>query len=220
MNIADNIIKQKLKNEYFIWGRGKTTIANELSKSFSCYIYDVDKNRYHHWKNTADPQYQPYMCRDFDREYGVKDFWELPPEVIHERETNWLHEFTPMAVIDLMLLSQSHDVILCEGDVDCVSIIPIASHIVYLSNQGTKFDWFNRPDHNNALDSIKNRMDITDKDKDEIILNARNSVGTNEDKIPDWVILNDIKCVIWNDKSSVEQTSAHVADYFGFKKMR
>ena len=43
MNIADNIIRQKLINVYFIWGRGKTTIASELSKNFGCYIYDVDK---------------------------------------------------------------------------------------------------------------------------------------------------------------------------------
>lgn len=32
MIIADNIIKEKLKNVYFITGSGKTTIANEMSK--------------------------------------------------------------------------------------------------------------------------------------------------------------------------------------------
>ena len=218
MNIADNIIRQKLINVYFIWGRGKTTISNELSKNFGFHIYDVDKNRYHHWKNTAEPQYQPYMCRDFEKEYGVKDFWELPPEVIHERETHWLQEFTPMAVIDLMLLSQSHEVILCEGDIDYGAILPIASHTVYLSNQGTKFDWFDRPDHYNALDSVKNRTDISNEEKDDIIRNARNTVGTNEGRIPGWVMENGIKYVIWNDAISVEQTAVEVAEYFGFNK--
>ena len=86
MNIADNIIRQKLTNVYFIWGRGKSTIANELSKNFGCYIY------------------------------------------------------------------------------------------------------------------------------------ARNTVGTNEGRIPGWVMENGIKCVIWNDETSVQQTTAEVAEHFGFKK--
>ena len=30
MRIADAVIKNKLKNVYFLWGRGKTTIANRL----------------------------------------------------------------------------------------------------------------------------------------------------------------------------------------------
>jgi len=30
MNIADNVIREKIKNVYFIWGRGKTIIANQL----------------------------------------------------------------------------------------------------------------------------------------------------------------------------------------------
>lgn len=32
MIIADNILKEKLKNVYFITGSDKTTIANEMSK--------------------------------------------------------------------------------------------------------------------------------------------------------------------------------------------
>jgi len=30
MYIPDNIIRKKIENVYFIWGRGKTTIANKL----------------------------------------------------------------------------------------------------------------------------------------------------------------------------------------------
>ena len=49
MNIAENIIRQKLINVYFIWGRGKTTIANELNKNFCCHIDD-----YEDWIYTAN----------------------------------------------------------------------------------------------------------------------------------------------------------------------
>jgi len=217
MNIADNVIREKIKNVYFIWGRGKTTIANELYKKYGFYIYDVDKNRYRHLKS-ADPQYQPYMCRDFEKEYGVKSFWELPPEIISEREYHWLKEFTPMAVIDLVLLSLSHNVIICEGDLDVETIIPVASHVIYLSNRGTKFDWFNRPDHESSLNSIKNNTNLTEKEKEDIISNAYNAFGQNEGRIPEWVNEYQIKNIIWTNNTSIEQTTSEVEEYFGFKR--
>lgn len=214
MLIADNIIKEKILNVYFIWGRGKTTIAMELNKKYGCYIYNVDDSRYRHLKS-ADPKYQPYMCRNFEKEYGVKSFWELPPEVISEREKHWLREFTPMAIIDLVLLSSSHEIILCEGDIDYETIIPAASHMVYLLNCGTKFDWFNRPDHNQALNSIRQRTDITDQEKEDKINDAYQIVGNTEGQLPDWVIKHQIKVVTWNDHTTIEQTASDVAQYFG-----
>lgn len=213
MIIADNIIKDKIKNVYFIWGRGKTTIANELNKKFGCHIYSTDDSRYRHMKS-ANPEYQPYMCRDFEKEYGVKSFWELPPGVISDRERHWLHEFTPMVIMDLILLAPAHDVIICEGDIEYDTIIPVASHTVHLSNRGTRFDWFNRPDHIDALNSIKNRTDLTEEEKEYIIKNAYNSVGQNEGEIPDWVIKHGVKDIEWNDSTSIEQTTLEVAQYF------
>ncbi len=39
MYISDNIIRNRLKNVYFIWGRGKTTVSNRLRDKYS--FYDV-----------------------------------------------------------------------------------------------------------------------------------------------------------------------------------
>ena len=42
MNIPDNILKQKLRNVYFIWGgscAGKTTSATELQRKHGYYLY-------------------------------------------------------------------------------------------------------------------------------------------------------------------------------------
>lgn len=217
MLVSDNIIKHRLKNVYFIWGRGKTTIANELHRKYGYYVYDVDEARNRHWRN-ADPIYQPYMCRDYEKEYGVSDFWQLPPEVIADRETHWLNEFTPMVVVDLIELAQYHDIIICEGDVDCDIILPVATSIVYLSNHGTRFDWFNRPDHADSLDSIKNRTDLTEIEKEEIIKNAYNSVGQNMNSLPIQLFKHGIKNIIWDDNTTIEQTAFEVAQYFNFQK--
>ncbi|MCL2518974.1 MAG: hypothetical protein FWF15_10470 [Oscillospiraceae bacterium] len=214
MFFADNIIKEKIKNVYFLWGRGKTTIANELHCKYGYFIYDVDKSRYWHWKNSADPIYQPAMCRDYEKEYDVKSFWDLPPEVISERETLWLKEFSPMAIMDLILLSPNHDVIICEGDIDCS--LSIVSNAVYLVNRGTKFDWFSRPDHDNISDITNKRTDLTKEEKESIINNAYNAVGQNEGDLPDWIVQQNIKYIIWNDNTTIEQTASEVAEYFNF----
>ena len=104
MTIPDNVMKEKLKNVYFLWGRGKTTIANELHKKYGFYIYSTDDSRNWHMKY-AKPEYQPYMCRDVVKEYGVKSFWALPREVISEREEHFVVEMTPMIIADLISLS-------------------------------------------------------------------------------------------------------------------
>lgn len=38
MLIADNILRDRLKNVYFIWGSGKTTAANSLHEKYGFYI--------------------------------------------------------------------------------------------------------------------------------------------------------------------------------------
>lgn len=66
MTIADNVIKNKLKNVYFIWGRGKTTIANELHNQYGFFIYSTDDSR-NRLIRLASPEYQPWMCRDIEK---------------------------------------------------------------------------------------------------------------------------------------------------------
>ena len=92
MYIPDNIIRKRIENVYFIWGRGKTTIAKKLHEKHGFYIYSTDDSRASHVK-AADANNQPYMCRDIRgimKEYGVKDFWALPKEVIQEREDHFV----------------------------------------------------------------------------------------------------------------------------------
>ena len=214
MNIPDNVLRQKLRNVYFIWGRGKTTIANELRRRHKYFIYDTDESRRRHLAN-ADPLYQPEMCRDVEKEHGVSDIWELPPEVIGEREGHWLREFTPMVIVDLLLLAEKHGVILCEGDIDFEAVIPIATHMVHLSNHGTKFDFFNRPDHSHMLDSIKNRTDISDEEKDALIRRAYDAVGQESGQLPDWAVRHNIKEITWDDNTTIAQTASEVTQHFG-----
>lgn len=217
MNIADSIIKNKLKNVYFIWGSGKTTIANRLSEKYGFYVYSTDESRNRQMKS-ANPVDQPYMCRDFEKEYGVKSFWELPKEVIAEREVHFVAEMTPMMVAELIQLSSLHKVIICEGDIDYSAIAPVATNAVHLCNQSTSFDWFNRPDHENIRDTVAGRTDLSDEEKRQIIEHAYECVTPAESNIPDWVTELGIKNIIWNNHTSIDTTANEVAEYFGFTK--
>lgn len=217
MNIADSIIKNKLKDVYFIWGSGKTTIANRLNEKYGFYVYSTDESRNRQMKS-ADPVDQPYMCRDFEKEYGVKSFWELPKEVIAERETHFVAEMTPMMVAELIQLSSLHKVIICEGDIDYCAIAPVATNMVHLCNQSTSFDWFDRPDHENIRDTVARRTDLSDEEKQRVIEKAYECVTPAELSAPDWVTELGIKNIIWNDHTSIDTTIAEVAEYFGFSE--
>ena len=217
MNIPNSIIKEKLKNVYFIWGRGKTTIANRLKDEYGFYIYGTDESR-NRQMNLANPVDQPYMCRDYYKEYGVKTFWELPKEVIAEREKHFVEEMTPMMIAELIQLSTLHKVIICEGDIDYYAVAPVATNIVHLTNQSTTFDWFDRPDHENIRDIVAKRTDLSDEEKQRIIDHAYECVTPDESSGTDWVAELGIKNIIWNDHTSIDMTATDVADYFGFVK--
>lgn len=218
MFIADNIIKNKLKNVYFLWGRGKTTIANSLKEKYGFYVYSTDESRDRQAKyaNSID---QPYMCRDYMKEYGVKSFWELPQEVIKDREKHFLEEVTPMIIAELIELSSLHKVIICEGDLDYLAVSKIATHAVYLCNQSTNFDWFNRIDHEDIKVTLSSRIDLNQEEKQNIIDNAYGTTSDNEGIIPEWVTMLGIKYIIWNNQTSIHDTTTEVARCFGFDDM-
>ncbi|NLA77854.1 MAG: hypothetical protein GX851_08530 [Clostridiales bacterium] len=90
MNIADNIIKNKLKNVYFIWGSGKTVTANALAAKYGFFVYHTD-NRTPHFKK-AEPEYQPAMCRN------VPDVWALDKNNMLGWEAAIVREMTPMII--------------------------------------------------------------------------------------------------------------------------
>ena len=205
----------KIHNVYFLWGRGKTTIANILRARNDVFVYRTDEAR-DRLMLIADPDKQPFMCRDFEAEYGVKSFWELPREVISDREVHFLQEMTPMVIEELSSLAKKYKTIICEGDIDYLQIIDTFDQIVYLQNCSTRFDWFNRPDHSN-LDYIRNRADLDDAQKQALIDQAYASVGNNEGILPEYVVEHNIKVIAWDDNVMPEQTATEVEQYFGFK---
>ena len=67
MIFQDNVIKEYLKNVYFISGTpcaGKTTITRALGKKYGIPVYVIDDQFTIH-QLKSDPEHQPNMNRSF-----------------------------------------------------------------------------------------------------------------------------------------------------------
>jgi hypothetical protein len=215
MNIPDNTLKQKLSNVYFIWGNGKTTMANELNQRYGFFIYSTDNNRSKHIKN-ADPKFQPALCRN------VPDVFALDPKDALKWEIEIVHDFTPMVIADLIQLAAQNKGVICEGDIDIDDIIQIVTNAVTISNYGSSYDFFDRPDQRHMLENIRNNPDLSDDEKEERIRNAYRIVNGGAEngenlklEIPQETIKYGIKQIIRDDNSTIEQTADMIAEYFG-----
>ena len=153
------------ENVYFICGSGKTTAANELARRFGCYVYHTDENRAKHFRN-ANPLIHTALCRD------VPDYWALDPNDALQWKHDVVREMTPMIIADLTELASQHKIVVCEGDIDVDLIATLTTRIVYISNHGKGYDFFDRPEHRHMLDGIHNRTDLTEEEKVRRIQNA------------------------------------------------
>lgn len=211
MNIADNTLKRLLKNVYFIWGSGKTTTANALAKKHGFYVYHTDESRNWHFQN-SHPVYQHAMCRD------VPDFWALEKDDALAWECAIVKEMTPMIVADLIKLSGQYDRIICEGDIDIDTVIPIVTNAVTISNHGKCYDFFERPEQKHMIENIQNRTDICEDEKQKLIENAYHIVGTDDPcrfDQPRETTLYGVKEIIRDESTSVEQIVRMIEDYWG-----
>ena len=67
MIFQDNVIKEYLKNVYFLTGTpcgGKTTISRELAKRHNLMVYDIDA-RFEEHQKMSNIAFQPAMNRAF-----------------------------------------------------------------------------------------------------------------------------------------------------------
>ena len=67
MNFQDNVIREYLKNVYFVTGTpcgGKTTVSRGLGEKYNIPVYDVDEMFPVH-QRMSDVKYQPSMNKSF-----------------------------------------------------------------------------------------------------------------------------------------------------------
>ena len=112
MIFQDNVIKEYLKNVYFITGTpcgGKTTISRELAKRHNLLVYDIDEQFDKH-QEMSDLKFQPSMNKNF------RDADEFFGRTVEEYK-QWLlsntREQLDFVLMDLIRLSQDR-IVLCD----------------------------------------------------------------------------------------------------------
>ena len=212
MIFQDNVIKEYLKNVYFITGTpcgGKTTISRELGKRYNLLVYDIDEQFEKHQK-ISNPAFQPSMNKAF------KDADEFFGRTVEEYK-KWLIDNTreqlDFVLLDLIRLSQNQIVLCdCHLTVEEADKLTEASRIVFLIKEPSDLvdDYCNRPDHQAFSDFINSTSDI---EKAKARCNATLK-SLNEKRC------NDIKCsnYFWierTENSTVNETVRKVEQHFG-----
>lgn len=212
MIFQDNVIKEYLKNVYFVTGTpcgGKTTITQELAKRHGLFIYNTDEQFEKH-QRTSNAAFQPSMNKLF------KDADEFFGRTVDEYK-KWLIDNTreqlDFVLLDLIRLSQNQ-IVLCDCDLTMEQAEKITepSRVVFLIKEPTNIveDYCNRPDHQGFSDFINSASD-TKKAKE--LCNATLK-SLNEKRYRD-IKASGYCWIERTSQSTVEETVEKVERHFG-----
>ena len=162
MFLQDNVLKEYLKNVYFITGTpcgGKTTVSRALAKQYGLTVYDIDEAFDRH-RQCSDPALQPNMNKRFadaDAFFGRTV----------EEYTRWLIDNTreqlDFVLLDLIRLSQDRIVLCdCHLTVEEAERLTDPSRILFLIKDPSHLidDYCNRPDHQGFSRFIHSATDV------------------------------------------------------------
>ena len=214
MIFQDNIIKQYLKNVYFIAGTpcgGKTTVSRALAKKYDIPVYDIDE-RFPEHQAMSDPAFQPAMNRDF------RDADEFFGRSVEEYKA-WLLQNTreqlDFILLDLMRLSQNRPIFCdCHLTLEQAAMVTDPSHIAFMIKKPVNLvdEYCNRPDHQGFSDFIHSATDF-----EAAKATCNETLMTLNAKYYEDVKASGYFYVDRGDGLSVEETVARTAAHFGLE---
>ena len=162
MIFQDNVVKEYLKNVYFITGTpcgGKTTLSRALAEKYGFELFDIDE-RFDEHKKISDPLFQPAMNTYF------KSADEFFGRTVEEYK-NWLLENTreqlEFVLLDLIRLSESKKV-LCDCHLTVAQALAFSepARVVFLIKDPSNLvdEYGNRPDHQGFFQYLNSATDI------------------------------------------------------------
>ena len=214
MIFQDNIIKQYLKNVYFIAGTpcgGKTTVSRALAKKYDIPVYDIDE-RFPEHQAMSDPAFQPAMNRDF------RDADEFFGRSVEEYKA-WLLQNTreqlDFILLDLMRLSQDRPIFCdCHLTLEQAAMVTDPSHIAFMIKKPVNLvdEYCNRPDHQGFSDFIHSATDF-----EAAKATCNETLMTLNAKYYEDVKASGYFYMDRGDGLSVEETVARTAAHFGLE---
>lgn len=212
MIFQDNVMKEYLKNVYFITGTpcgGKTTLSHALAQKYGFELFDIDE-RFEEHKKISDPLFQPAMNTSF------KSADEFFGRTVEEYK-NWLlkntREQLEFVLLDLIRLSGNKRV-LCDCHLTVAQALAFSepARVVFLIKDPSNLvdEYGNRPDHQGFFQYLNSATDIE---------KAKQTVNTtlyelNADRIEE-IKRSPFFWIERTTDSTVEDTVASVEKHFG-----
>lgn len=213
MIFQDNVIKEYLKNVYFITGTpcgGKTTISRELAKRHNLLVYDIDEQFENHQK-ISNATFQPAMNKVFK---DADEFFGRPVEEYRKWLIDNTREQLDFVLLDLIRLSQNQIVLCdCHLTMEEVEKITEPSRIVFLIKEPSNIidDYCNRPDHQGFRDFINSTSDTK---KAKAVCNE--TLKSLNEKHYNAIKTSGYYWVERTAKITVDETVEKVEQHFGF----
>ena len=215
MRFQDNVLKEYLKNVYFICGTpcgGKTTVSRELGRRYGIAVYSADDEFSRHQK-LSDARFQPSMNKKF------KDADEFFGRTVQEYR-KWLTDNTreqlEFVILDLIRLSENQKVLCdCDLSVDEADALTKPERVAFLIREPADLmkEYCGRPDHKGFSDYINSATDANcAKAVCGETLKSLNAEKCNGIKGSDYFWLER------TDDRTVEETVRKVAAHFGFSE--
>lgn len=209
----DNVLKEYLKNVYFICGTpcgGKTTVSRELGRRYGIAVYSADDEFSRHQK-LSDARFQPSMNKKF------KDADEFFGRTVQEYK-RWLIDNTreqlEFVILDLIRLSENQKVLCdCDLSVGEADALTKPERVAFLIREPADLmkEYCSRPDHQGFNDYINSATDVNGaKAVCSETLENLNAEKFGAIKRSDYFRLER------TDETTVEETVRKVAAHFGF----
>ena len=214
MIFQDNVIKEYLKNVYFITGTpcgGKTTVSRALAEKYGFELFDVDE-RFDEHKKMSNPLFQPAMNTYFN---SADEFFGRTVEEYKNWLLNNTREQLEFVLLDLIRLSENKKV-LCDCHLTVAQALAFSepARVVFLIKDPSNLvdEYGNRPDHQGFFQYLNSATDI---EKAKQVVNTT-LYELNADRI------EEIKSspFFWIERttdSTVEDTVACVEKHFDYR---
>ena len=212
MYISNNIIRENLKNVYFLSGGaygGKTTMAKLIEKKHGLFRYRQG-DHFDRFASIATVEYQPAIT--YDRSDWHR-FFSRPPEQYAQWLDQGIAEEAEFAVVDLIKLSQNQKVI-----ADVMIPVEILKEIadprqvilLFAPEEMTRKHYFDRADKDEVF-----RLITSFPDGDELFANVIEALHYNSAAKRQIYLESGFKYIERTDGDTIEKTLKLIEEYFG-----
>lgn len=214
MNISNNIIKEQLKNVYFLTGGaygGKTTIAKLIEKKYGMLRYR-EGDHWDRFVSIATPKNQPAMS--MDRTSNWHGFFAQHPRHYAKWLADSTREEAEFAIMDLVHLSKRGAVIADTNiPVDILRDITDYDHVVVLfaPEEMTRKHYFDREDKDDVFQLI-----MSFPDGEALFNNVVEALHYDVDSRIREYKNSGFLYIERKDDDTIEKTLKRIEQHFGF----